>query len=139
MQGMGPGRESSKIIINSAYDNQIMISPNTPPAQNTFAEIPDHKRIRLIKTRIMRHRVKVIQTHAQLSGNLSQFASVSLVTNNARFWVIGHHEADYILSMLPYSGIVRLNSHVCGDGGDARGQNAPTVFVFHNAETTGSN
>jgi hypothetical protein len=107
-----PGFKSPEIIIDGSHDDQIMVGANTLAANDTLTEVPDNERICLLQTGIMGHRIKPYLAYPKFSGDLPQMASVSLATDDTRFRVIRHHQADNISPMLFNGGGICLYGHI---------------------------
>jgi hypothetical protein len=112
------GFKPPEIIINGANHDQLMVGTNTLAAKNTLTEVPDNKRIRLLQTGIMGHRIKPYLADTQFGGNLPQLASVSLATYDAGLRVVGHHQADNIYPVLFNGGRFCLYDHIWRYGRD---------------------
>jgi hypothetical protein len=106
------GFESPEIVIDSANHNQFMVGTNTLAAKDTLTEVPDNERICLLQAGIMGHGIKPYLAYTQSGGNLSQLASVSLVTYDAGLRVTGYHQADNICPVLLNGGSVCLDDHI---------------------------
>jgi len=106
------GFESPEIVIDGANDNQFMVGTNTLAAKDTLAEVPDNERICLLQTSIMGHGIELYPAYTQFGGNLSQLASVSLVTYDAGLRVTGYHQADNICPVFLNLRGVCLNEHI---------------------------
>jgi hypothetical protein len=53
--------------------------------------------------------------------------------------VSGHHQADNISPKLLEGGGVSLYDHIGRYKGNTRGQQAPSLYLFHQTEATGAN
>jgi hypothetical protein len=107
------GFESPEIVIDSANHDQFMVGTNTLAAKDALTEVPDNERICLLQAGIMGHGIKPYLAYTQSGGNLSQLASVSLVTYDAGLRVTGYHQADYICPVLSNGRGVCLDDHIC--------------------------
>jgi hypothetical protein len=87
------------MVIDGAYDNKFMVCAHTLTTKDTLAEVSDDEGVCLLQARIMGHGIEINFAHTQISRHLPQFTSVTLVTHNAGFRVIGHHHADNICAV----------------------------------------
>jgi hypothetical protein len=70
MGGGWAGFKSPEVVIDGANDNQLVVGTNTLAAKYAFTQVPDYKRICLLKTHIMGYGIKTDETHAQFRCDL---------------------------------------------------------------------
>jgi hypothetical protein len=107
MHCSGTGFKPPEMVIDGPYDDQFMVCANTLTTKDTLTEVPDDERVCLLQGRIIGHGIEINFAHTQIARHLSQLTSVTLVTHNAGFRVIGHHHADDIFPVVSYYGRVR--------------------------------
>jgi hypothetical protein len=122
------------MVIDGAHDNKFMVGAHALAAKDTLAEVPDDERIGLLQAGIMGHGIEINFTHTQIGRHLPQLTSVTLVTHNAGFRVIGHHHADDIFPVVSDNGRVRPDFKLRGYGGGTGGHDAPAFFILHQTE-----
>jgi hypothetical protein len=70
MGGGGTGLKAAQIVINGAHYDEFVICPNASAANDALAQIPDDKRIGLLKTSIKGHGIESCNPDTQIRGDL---------------------------------------------------------------------
>jgi hypothetical protein len=138
MGGGRTGLKAAQIVINCANNDEIVIRPNASPAKNTLAQVPDDKRIGLLKTSIVRHGIEPCNSDTQIRSDLPQLTPISLATHNAGLGVICHHQADNVGTVPSHCVGIGLDCHVLRYRCDTRGHHAPALLILHQADAAGT-
>jgi hypothetical protein len=84
-KGAGTGLETPVEIIKNSFHDQVLISPDTPGAEDTFAHIPLEEGIPVLRGEILGHGIHIYQAHSQVTGNLTELTRVPFITDQTRF------------------------------------------------------
>jgi hypothetical protein len=84
-EGAGTGLETPIEIIEYPFHDQVLIPPDTPGTEDTFAHIPFEEGIPVLRGKILRHGIHIYQAHSQITGNLTELATVSFITDQTGF------------------------------------------------------
>jgi hypothetical protein len=115
-----------------------VICANAFAAKDTLAQVPDDKRIGLLKSPIMGHGIKPCNSDTQIRSDLPQLAPISLATHNTGLGMIGHHQAHNIGTVPSHCVGIGLDRHVLRYRGDTRGHHSPTLLILHQADAAGT-
>jgi hypothetical protein len=115
-----------------------MIGPDAFPAQNTFAQVSDNKRVGLFQRFIIGHGIQLGFTNAELGRQMTQLATVALAADHTRLGVFGYHQSDDIFTVIFDTRSVCLDGHV-GCNRRYAGRHDPAgFFILHQAEAAGT-
>jgi hypothetical protein len=126
--------QTPAIVIDGAHCDQIVVCPDAFPAENALGEIPDDKRIGLLESRVVGHRIQARRSDPQLCGKKSQFASIPFIADNAGLGMVGHDETQDVPPVPLEVGGVCPDRHAGCNRGDAGSHHPAAFFIFHHAE-----
>jgi hypothetical protein len=134
MDGGGSGAKAPPVVIDSAHGHEIVVGPDALSAEDALCQIPDNKRVRLLKLLVVGHGVEACHSNPQFPGKESQLTSIPLVTNDAGLGMVGHDKTDNVRPVLSEVGGVCLNGHAGCDRRDTGSHQPAALFIFNDTE-----
>jgi hypothetical protein len=86
----------------------------------------------------MRHGIKARLADTQLSSNLTQFTTVAFVTNQTRFRMLSHQEADDVYPVIFYPRRVSPDSQVRKSRSNTGSHDPAGFFILNQTKTAGA-
>jgi hypothetical protein len=125
-------------IVDSAFHDQLLVSPDALAAHDALGEVTLDKGIDLLDDIRLGDSLIFDQTDAHLRRQLTQLAPVPLIADEAGIGVAGKHKLKDFFTVFHHPRRIGLDDHPRRDGGNAGSQQGAAAFVFDKAKPAGT-
>jgi hypothetical protein len=92
LKGCRSGRETPVAVIQDPFHHQFLIRSDAFAAEDTFAHVPFEKGVEIVEGKGLRHGIQRDETYAQFGGQGAKVTTISFITDNTGFGMVGQEE-----------------------------------------------